>query len=461
MPKEIPPFGGYPDTDVERIFDWMISFLSAEEWRRRVESIETQLEVTHAPHTSRETATIPESVSILDDRSAWYLYLIDTVLHAPLKYEPTQGARVVPIFKRLGTDFDLLMRLKGVNDRVARMLSSEKQQPDGALFELLVALVWMRNGCNEVELLDEAPPEKRPDIRATIGKEAWYIECKRLDKTSAYSERERSKWLQMWTQARDVLIDRRYSVVLDVVFHVELESLPDDFLVKELCGKLAFVRPPCSVISNEIWDVSVSPVDYAAAQDHLSRYCVKYPSDQVVELIGGRREPNRGFTSAIEGNFVRKGDGTGNNCFLEELSFAIGAFWNCDAIRSTERKARDIRGHLAEAVRQLPDGERGVVHVGLETLDGQIVEAERYARIVNTVRQFDARGKDLRWVYCHLFQSYAPPHACWIMDETVYYFGRSDQTDQEPISRWSSVIPEDEPDEENDGVSVHWLRPTP
>jgi len=155
------------------------------------------------------------------------------------------------------------------------------------------------------------------------------------------------------------------------------------------------------------------------------------------------------------------GDGPGNNVFLDELSFAVGAFWNCDAERSTERKARDIRRHLAEAVRQLPDGERGVVHIGLETLDGQIVEAERYARIVNTVRSFDARGKDLRWVYCHLFQSYAPPHDCWIIDETVYYFGRSDQADCEPIARRSAVVREDESNSDNPGVSVHWLRPTP
>ena len=461
MPKELPPFGGYSDPDVERVFDWMVGFLTAEEWRRRVDSIEAQLEATLAPRASRETATSYESVSITNDRAAWYLYLIDTVLHAPLKYEPTQGARVVPIFKRLGADFDLLRRVKGVDERVAKMLGPQKNQPDSVLFELLIALVWMRNGSEEVELLEEAPPDRRPDIRALMGGNAWYIECKRLEKTSDYSERERRKWLRMWAQARDVLLDCRCSVVLDVVFHVELESLPDDFLVKELCGKLMLVQPPCLVISNEIWEVSAAPVDYVAARDHLARYCVKYPSDQIVELIGGRREPNRGFTCAIEGQFIQMGDAPGNNRFLDDLSFAIGAFWSCDADRSIERKARDIRGHLADAVRQLPDGERGVVHVGLETVDGQIVEAERYARIVNTVRQFDARETDLRWVYCHLFQSYAPPHDCWIIDETVYYFGRSDQAGPEPISKRSSVIPEDEVNEDNGCVSVHWMRPTP
>lgn len=461
MSREIPPFGGYIDSDIELVFEWMVGFLGAEGWRRRKDAIEAQLEAKLKPHTTREAAITHEPVSIYDDRIAWYLYLIDTLLHSPLKYEPTQGARIVPIFKRLGADLLTLKAMKGINERVERMLTVEKRQPDGALFELLVALIWMRNGSDSVEFLKEAPPEKRPDIRALKGQEVWYIECKRLDKSSEYSERERSKWLRMWTLARDVLIERRYSVILDVVFHVELESLPDDFLVTELCGKLMFVQPPCSVISNKTWDVSVTLVDYGAARDHLSKYSVKYPSDQIIELIGGRREPNLGFTSAIEGQLVRMGDGPGNNYFLDKLRFAVGAYWSCDAKRATERKARDIRKHIAEAVRQLPSGEKGVVHVGLETLDGQIVEAERYDRIVNTVREFDAQGKDLLWVYCHLFQSYAPPDDCWVIDETVYYFGRSDQAHSEPIAERSAIIQEDECDDGDSEFSVHWMRPAP
>ena len=48
--------------------------------------------------------------------------------------------------------------------------------------------------------------------------------------------------------------------------------------------------------------------------------------------------------------------GTGHvfDRFLDSMDFAAGAFWHCDAVRSIERKARDIRAHLADAVRQLP-----------------------------------------------------------------------------------------------------------
>jgi len=461
MPISFPPFGGYNDPDVKRAFNWMVSFLNDSDWRRRSEQIEAQLEASHIPHATCEAAIDFDPISVSDDRAAWYLYLVDAVLHAPLKYEPTQGARVVPIFKRLGADLDLLQSIHGIDDRVKRMLTSERQQPDGVLFELLVSLIWRRNGAKDVEFLEESPPNKRPDIRASMGKDVWYIECKRLDKSSVYSENERRKWLQMWSLARDILIDARYSIVLDIIFHVELETLPDDFLVTELCGKLALVQAPCTVISNDIWEVAIAPVDYTAAKTHLAKYKVKYPSDQIVELVGGHREPNRGFTAAIEGQFVRIGEGPGNNRFLDELSYAIGAFWSCDAERSIERKARDIRKRLAEAVRQLPEATPGVVHIGLETLDGQIVELERYRRIVNSVQQFDSKNKDLRWIYCHLFQSYAPPHDCWIIDETVYYFSRSDQSGLEPITMRSAIITKDEISYDASDVSVHWLRTPP
>ena len=130
MAEGLPPFGNYADPDVERALDWMLGFLEVSDWHQRSAQIESQLEATLEPRSSREAAQTYQPVSISDDRVAWYLYLVDTVLHAPLKYDPTQGARVVPIFKRLGADLDLLTSIKGVNGRVARILTNDRRQPD-------------------------------------------------------------------------------------------------------------------------------------------------------------------------------------------------------------------------------------------------------------------------------------------------------------------------------------------
>ena len=142
---------------------------------------------------------------------------------------------------------------------------------------------------------------------------------------------------------------------------------------------------------------------------------------------------------------------------LDELDYAAGAFWNCDAPEAVERKARDIRGHLASAVEQLPSQGRCAVHVGMETLEGTDVEITRIMRIIDTVDSFNALGKDLRWIYCHQFQSYAPPDEAWSIDETVHDFGRSRCSGPPPLFFNSMVVPEGD----NSQSGVHWLRTPP
>lgn len=448
----------YSDPDIERVLRWFLSFIDRNEWNRRKDAIEAYLESVLEPRASRALAHTPEPVSIADDRMGWYLYLAETALYSLEKYEPIQGARVLPIFKRLGIDFDHLRRVKRVEERVSRLVAAERGRADSGLFEILVALCWSKNGWKEVELITEAPPARTPDIRAaSAGRREWFIECKRLAKSSAFSEREREKWLKMWRHVRDFLVDHRLPVVLDIVFHVDLDSLPETFLIDGLKGKLKLVVVPGIIVSNETWTVGVSFVDLQSARAHLKNNYVKQPSDQLNLLIGGHRDPNRGFTSIVEGKVVRLGQGIGNNRFLDEMRFAAGAYWHCDAERSIEKKARDIRKHLAEALVQLPDGERCAVHIGLETLDGLPVEAERYSRICNTVFTFDALGKDLRWVYCHLFQSYAPPEQAWVFDETVYHFSNDRYVDAEPLQHRAVVAPDDG----DWRPGAHWLLSPP
>lgn len=446
--------------DIQRALDWFLSFLDPDEWIARKDAIENHLEQTFTIHKSREEAGTPKPVSINTDTMGWYLYLAETALMDITRYEPIQGARVLPIFERLGTDLAELTQIEGIERKVQNLLGKDRGTPDSGLFEIVVALLWKRNGWEHVELIPEAPPEKRPDICARSGDTEWFIECKRMAKTSGYSQREREKWLRMWRQIADFMTDRRMPFVLDIVFHVELETLPDEFVRDELAGKLPLlVSFPCNIISNDIWDVRVWTVDFDAANRHLHKNYVKYPSDQLTELIAGKghRDPNKGFTCVVGGNKVRIGGGRGNNRYMDTMDFAAGAFWDCDADRAIERKARDIRARLSEAVEQLPDDKPCVVHVGLETLDGVSVEAERYQRIFNTVRKFDARGKDLQWVFCHLYQSYAPPEKAWVMDETAYYFSHSDYADDKPLSNIATLAPSECFNEDG----VHWLKDAP
>jgi hypothetical protein len=441
------------DPEIAKFYDWLKSFIPSQQWDSRMLNIEKYLEAIFEAKQSRAEAKQLQPVAIYQDKIAWYLYLTETYLYNPFKHEPIQGARVMPIFKRFGIDFNTLLSIKGVSERVSKMLLTECSDPDSVLFELLTALLWVKNGCNGVEFIPEGPPEKRPDLRAISNNEEWYIECKRLNMNSEYSQKEREKWIVMWRGLADFLIDYKMPLVFDIIFHEELETLPDDFLVKELLGKLKLVNHPCEIISNEIWSVKVGFVDFKKIHAHLKRYYVKSPSSQLSTLIGGKYDPNRGFTYIVYGKDGFMGEGVGSNQYLDKLDFAAGAYWSCDAERSIEKKARDIRGRLSSALEQLPEFSKCVIHVGLETPDGPLVEKERYKRIFNTVQNFDSYGKKLEWVYCNLFQSYSPPGQDWVMDETVYYFGKS----MGPLKFGFMIM--DDNEDAMDGV--HWLRDIP
>ena len=379
----------------------------------------------------------------------WYIYLALAALNRPLKYEPREGCRIIPIFKHFGRHLDELKAVKGVDNRVQRLLAKNAKQPDSTLFELLVALHWKINGFKEVEFLSEASGTKTPDLRATNGVAEWFIECKRLDKNSRYTRRERDKWRIMWSLLSERLVQDSYSVVLDIRFHVELDSLPDDYLAIRLPCELGSGHGPSHIVSDDTVDVFVSPVDYMTANRHLDRYSVRCPSDQLDELVGGERDPNRGFSAVVAGDFQKLDKAT----FITHLGYAAAAYWHCDAPAAVLAKARHVRGRLAEAINQLPDNRPCAVHIGIETVDGAMVEETRFVRNRLNVTTIDPRGNDLRWVYCHLFQFYSPPRDFWVVDETVSYFGTGADTIQPLPSH--RIFPSDEPRPED---GVHWAQ---
>jgi hypothetical protein len=445
--------------DLKRAFEWFLSFIEPDVWSSRKKAIEKHLEKIHTPQTSLGKIKSHESISFHNDRIGWYLYLVEMILTEPEKYEPIQGARVVPVFERLGANLETLKGIGGIEGKVKNIVSFKTRnipEPDSALFEILVALLWKKNGWESVSFIPEAPPEKRADIKAVSGDKEWFIECKRLNGSSEYSNKERKKWLKMWSYLRDSLVEKKMPVIFDIVFHVELNTLPDDFLVRELESKLPLLSLPCTIISDKQWEVSFDTVNLDKARKHLENFHFKMPSNQLAELIAGHRDYNRGFTHVVHGKIERLGKEKVNNKYLTTIDFAACAFWHCDAKESIDKKARNISKRLGEAVKQLPSNKNSVVHIGLETLDGVLVEEKRYKRIFDTVKNFDNGGKDLQWIYCHLFQSYAPPEQDWVIDEMVYYFSQEDTINKAPLNHHSTMTPSD-----NSHDGAYWLRDTP
>lgn len=444
----------FDDEDIIRSWEWFMSFISVKDWEKRKAVIEQKILVgfKDTPPFS-EHLTEGVLINVKDDVIGWYLYLLEMSINEPHKYEYFQGARILPIFKRLGIDLELLKTIDGIEDRIKSLVKKRRSEADALLFEILTALLWTRNGY-KVSFLVEKQNEKTPDLVAEKGGKIFNIECKRQSKTSDYTYRETNKRQKMVSYIAETLIAK--NILLDIVFHVELETLPDTFLKELLEEKL---KSPVvgKIISNQEVDINLSLINIPEIKNYLVKYFVKYNSPLLNYLIGKKPIDNKGFTCGIYANFYRVGEGEVNNLFISDISHAFGVFWSCDANEALWSKARDIKGQIFSAMQQFNHENTAVIHVGLETFDGPEVEMTRFNKIKSTIENIDPRETSLRWIFCNFFQSYSPYNQDWVFDETVSTITAS-LLPRLPIDITLMVIPDDEHIE--NGIS-HWDKPLP
>lgn len=454
IPVEEFPISRYEDHQVVNAWNWLMSYLSKEDWQKRKAEIEKKMAIkfkSNKPFSEplSEGTLLVEKTDVI----GWYLYLVETLIHEPHKYEYFQGARVIPIFKRFGADLEMLKGIAGIEKRVKDLLKKRRSEADALIFEILTALLWTKNGY-KVTFLEEAKTGKTPDMIAEKNSEKWHIECKRQSKTADYTYKETLKRQSMISSISESLI--RNNIVLDIIFHVELDSLPDSYL-KDLLEKKIEGALPGLIVSNPEVDIKLSYVDIDAIKKHLDNFHVKCPSPMLNTLIDERSVDNKGFTSGVYANYFRVGDGDVNNIYIIDLSNAYGVFWSCDAKEAVWAKARDIKNQINSAIEQFGSDMQAVLHVGLETFDGPDVEMQRFKKISETIEKIDPASTNLKWIFCHFFQAYSPPDQTWVFDETVDtispYYKKAP-----PIQYRHLIIPEEV--EMIEDIS-HWFRPLP
>lgn len=411
------PTRSIDDPDISAAYWWFRSFMSDRDWEGRKAAIEV-----HLSSYFRTSEPFSEPISkgtllvIEKDRVAWYVYLVHTYLFEHHKYEFFQGARVVPIFKRIGLDLEMVKGIDGVDKKMRDLFRRRTSEADSVLFEILTALMWSRNGW-EVKILQESSVGKTPDLLVEKGQKKWEVECKRQKKTSDYTYRETEKRQKMVSHLSKTLI--QLNILLDVTFHVELVSLPDTYLMNLLEEKLKSVSTPGLLVSNAEVEVRFSYVDIQAIQHFARNYFLKNNSPHLLELIAGKQIEYTGFTSGFLGAYYFVGEGEANNLYIADIVNAFGVICSCDSPDAIAAKARDVRNQINDAIRQFRPGAEGIIHIGMETHDGPAVEKARVEKLINTMKEIDSENSGLGWIYYHYFQSYSRSYMDWYMDETV------------------------------------------
>lgn len=164
----------FKDNDIKNAYNWIRSFMSDKEWLERKEKIEKDISIPFLNHPSFVDIRTGTLIAIQKDQIGWYLYLIYTLINEPYRYDYFQGARIVPIFKRIGMNLELVKSIGGINKKIRDLLSKRTSEADAILFEVLTALLWVRNGW-DVKVLEEGKGNKTPDFQMTKDGEIWQV----------------------------------------------------------------------------------------------------------------------------------------------------------------------------------------------------------------------------------------------------------------------------------------------
>ena len=401
----------WPDNfELRRAVDWFKGFMTDVEWIQRRNSAATRM---YKAATGDGSITGDGRFFNAKDTFGWYLFLSEARLDHVGNYDYVFGSRVVPLMQAIGRDLDLLLGIEGMEVRVRRMVGADRAQPNGCLFELLIAACYRRAGA-EVVFVDEKPGKAQThDMDVTLNGQTWAIECKRME-VGAYGERERQQIGRLWNKGSNHLAMLERSTLCHATFRVELETVPDDYLSKRVSDWLSSGR------SEFTWDDaiatgSIADLDLRPLQQVLSTDLVFANSHRILELLTGMYRRNASYRTMLRANI---GD---NPRYVDACDLAVVLHWESLSKEAIDGKARDIRKKLSEATSQLPEDRPGIIHVGFEAVEGDRVERLRYAKILATARQFDPGDKPLEYVYCHYFVPESPPDECWAFDETTQW----------------------------------------
>jgi hypothetical protein len=434
-PMWVAPLTGqdWRDEDALRATTWLRSFVPSRECERRIEAIRDQFVKARGEWTAGRPGPLHDA----RDVAAWYIFQAETYAVDRQYWVPEVSAQIAPIMARIGQELPLLQTIRGVEERAARLMTTERRQPDSGLFELLVALAYRRGGWSEVAFVPERPGvERTPDLTVTRPRRRWAVECKRLGaSTFAMTEKARGEALAMPVHDLSLAADR--SIVLEVVYHQELASLADDHLSVRAAAYLADRRE--AAWTNSASTGRIRDIDWHLARRVLRDDFVYFGSSRLIELLVGRYDHEGDHSMAAKWRPARE-----RPLYADAVYQASVVSWWSRSTEAIARKARHFRSTLARANGQLPSDMPSAIHVGIESWSGQTVASTRHILNWLESRHFEPTGSRLRRVYGNYFAPEATtrPNESWAVNETMapYKIGR--HSTAEPLPGHLLVAPE-------------------
>lgn len=428
--------------DTKRGVEWLKSFVHEADMNGRLDKCrETYL-------TYRERWEDGLDVQLYDpkDHIAWHIFQAQTYAEGREFWVPDEAARIVPYIQKIGRDLEHLEKVSGIEKRAQRLMTSERRQPDGGIYELLVASAYKRHGWSKVEFIDETPGRGRtPDLHVARPGTRWAAECKRILRSS-YAATEEKLGKAMAAKVHALSEAEGQAFVLDVRFHEELKEYPEEYLAERVRSLL----PVQGIVEelDERADIRIRPVEWGLVRSVMEADFVYVGSTRMMELISGDHEH-----AASHSMSVRCRRALEKPSYADTIYHASLVNWVTTSQKALRKKADHFKKKIAGAEGQLPSDLPGVVHVGMESLGQQGVDQLRHYNNFLAAQGFSNSSSRLRWIYGNYFQvevTTRQDESC-AMEETMAPYRIGSHRTNEPLPGHLLVA-----DDQEANFGSHW-----
>lgn len=380
------------DDDVQSAIDWLRGLAPAAEMDRRIEAQRRGLDAALA--IWRDGGQAPPTDG--RDQAAWWLLQGGEFARGRRYTVPEEAARITPLLTRLGADLAMLRGIRGAEERAARLLMERRTSMDAGIYELLVALAWRRDGWTVEFVPEERGGPPTPDFLASRPGRRWAVECKRLDR-STYAVNEAGHGARLANPVHAFLRDAGPPLVIETAYAVELQDIPDGYLVERVREALEARRGGWA---DATATGRVRAPDAAGLLRVMARDDVYYGSKRMIQLTAGALQPEWDYS--FSGRWT---PADGRPFYATDLHHASVVGWSCRAPRAVEMKSGHFRRTLFRAERQLPLDRPGVVHIGIEATGEAQVDRQRFvANLVETL-VYRPENRRFRWANINYFRS--------------------------------------------------------
>lgn len=385
----------WQDPDTLRFLDWLEGHVDRASWAKR------QARVRATFHAARDRWNAGERVCVFDpaDLVAFYAFQARAYATDRIDWFEPEGFRIVTTFRRLGQILPQLRAVQGIDDRVARLLTSGRRQPDDGLYELLVAGAYAVRGWSVAFVPEQPGIASTPDLHVSRGGSRWAAECKRVSRGD-YAAGEAEEGRRIAAPVHAMTTERNRSVQVFVDYRVELAQVPSDYLARHL-ERLAWRGDPIAW-ADDLATGKASNVRWGPLTTVLREDDIQFGSSRMIELVTGKYLPYADHD--MQGNWTANPRHPFHAADVHQLSLVS---WLSSSREAARRKARHFRSMVARANRQLPLDRPGVVHVGYETGGASPADTLRHMLNLLEIARFNAEGSRLRWVYANFM---SPEH---------------------------------------------------